>query len=81
MSIPGVYTGYEPGILISMSDSIGVQSGFYLYLICRADIYNVPSNYTGYTSRKFEVSKIRLLHKLTRSLYISLVAGPAVWHG
>lgn len=31
VSIPGVYTGYEPGILIN--------------------IYNVPSNFTGYQAR------------------------------
>lgn len=72
VSIPGVYTGYEPGILISTSK----KSQFYCMFLIFLDIYALPSNFTGYPARELAYRLPSRLH-----LHFPPSAGPAVWRG
>ena len=74
VAFPGVYTGNEPGILISAfirnvpPARLTAQS---------SDIYDLPAGYTGYQARELlsQVCFIRIIHSNR------MKAGPAVWTG
>lgn len=77
VSIPGVYTGVcvaGVSMLDGVADSVFLlqyEPGIML------NIYNLPSNFTGYQAREWYFST----HMMGKTHHFCVLAGPAVWQG